>query len=224
MSGSEVHAAVRADILDARLRPGDKLNTREICAAIGVSNGAVREALAQLATEGLVVAEAQRGYFVAPVSRAELLDLTRSRIQIERLCLEDSLTHGDLDWEGEVVAAFHRLSRVSAFDTPDDKAVSASWCAAHARFHAALVSACRSPILLGFRNDLFDRSERYRRLSIEAPQSTRDIAAEHKALMEACINRDITATLALISDHFEHTAQLLLDHTGWDDLTGKVSK
>jgi DNA-binding GntR family transcriptional regulator len=53
----QAYNQIRGDILACRLPPGRKLNISEICARLGVSLGAVREALSRLTSEGLVEAE-----------------------------------------------------------------------------------------------------------------------------------------------------------------------
>src|SRR5712671_6846375 len=101
---------LRADLLSCRFEPDERLNISELCAAMGVSLGAVREALSRLTAEGLVVAEPQRGFRVAPISAEDLKDLTAVRSEIELLCLKDSIAHGDVRWEAGLVAANHMLA------------------------------------------------------------------------------------------------------------------
>ena len=48
----------------------------------------------RLSAEGLVVAEPQRGFKVAPVSLEDLADLTKARIEIETLCITNSIEAG----------------------------------------------------------------------------------------------------------------------------------
>src|SRR5712672_2028195 len=75
-----VYQHLRADILACRLRPGVKLQINLLAEDLGVSLSGVREALSKLSAEGLVVAEPQRGFRVAPVSLEDLGDLTMTRI------------------------------------------------------------------------------------------------------------------------------------------------
>ncbi len=89
-----VYETLRAEILACRLLPGRKLKIRELCGRFGVSLGAVREALSRLTAEGLVVAETQRSFQVAPVSAADLADLTRLRVDIEGLALRWAIAAG----------------------------------------------------------------------------------------------------------------------------------
>ena len=88
--------------------------------------------------------------------------------------------------------------------------MSEAWSAAHDAFHEALASGCGSPWLLRLRRTLYDQSERYRRLSVPLGEATRDIAGEHRALMQAALARDATAAAALLARHLALTTQVLL--------------
>lgn len=199
------YAELRADLLACRLLPGTKLNIVDLTTRHGVSLGAVREALSRLTAEGLVIAEMNRGYRVAPVSEAELLDLTSTRIDIEVACLRMAIHAGGVEWESRIVAEHHRLSRTPERVVGDEHRVSDVWAEAHKDFHAALVSACDSPWRLRLRGLLYDQTERYRRLSVPALPQERDIAAEHKALMDATLARDEKLAAKLIATHLNAT-------------------
>ena len=202
--------AFRADVLSCRLLPGQKIRINEVAAARDVSVGAVREALSRLSAEGLVVAEPQRGFTVAPVSREELMDLTSTRIDLEGACLTRAIEHGQVDWEVGIVAALHRLARIPERVDGDPSVLSDDWASAHRAFHAALVSACDSPCRLRLRASLYDQSERYRRLSVPASARERDLQAEHEALMNAALARQPEEAIRLIDDHLWMTAARVL--------------
>ncbi len=206
----QVFDKLRADILSCRLAPGSKIRINEIAARLCVSLGAVREALSRLFAEGMVVAQAQKGYSVAPVSEDELLDLTTTRVSIEQLCLRRAVEHGDVEWETAIVATFHRLHRVPERDAADPTLLNEMWSQAHAAFHAALVSECRSSWLLRLRGILYAQTERYRRLSVPLRREERDVDGEHRAMMDAAIARNADHLCGLISDHLWRTTRILL--------------
>src|SRR5262245_36228578 len=85
---SLLHQWLRTEILACRLKPGEKLRIAALTGRLSVSPGSVREALSRLVSEGLVIAESQRGFHVTPISSDELLDLTNARAYIETTCLE----------------------------------------------------------------------------------------------------------------------------------------
>ena len=194
-----------------RLMPGERLNIARIAEQLGVSLGAVREALSTLQAESLVVAEAQKGYTVSRVSRAELLDITHARVELEKLCLAASIESGDYEWEGDVLAAMHRLDRIEQAALPAGYTADGDWIRAHAHFHSTLVRACHSDWLLRMRWTLFEQSERYRSLAVPLAAPTRHLGDEHQAIVRAVMAKDVARAQELIAEHVWTTAQALLD-------------
>jgi DNA-binding GntR family transcriptional regulator len=206
----DVYERLRTELLNGRAEPATRLKINDLCRAHGVSLSAVREALSRLTSEGLVIAEPQRGFSVAPVSASELTDLTQVRTQIECLCLGRAIAVGDVDWEAQVVAAFHHLSRTPERDAKDPERMSDARSAAHAAFHDALASGCDSPWLLRLREMLYVQSERYRRLSVSFKGIARDLNREHQDIMEATLARDDKRARRLMTKHLELTMKMLL--------------
>ncbi|MGC2161742.1 MAG: FCD domain-containing protein [Silvibacterium sp.] len=205
------YEGLRADLLACRILPGKKLKIRDLCDRFSVSLGAIREALSRLTSEGLVVAEPQRGFRAAPISAADLVDLTMVRIEIGSLCLRRAISCGDMNWETRLVAAAHRLARTPE-RAPDDPARSnEDWAEAHAAFHLALVDGCASPWLLHLHSLLYAQSERYRRLSVSFAAKGRNVSREHRAIVNAALARDADAAVQLLAAHLEKTTRILLD-------------
>lgn len=75
---NQVLRRLQGDILSGRFAPGTKLRQKDLGDAYGTSGSAVREALTQLVSIGLVVAEPQRGFRVSEASIGNLMDLTKS--------------------------------------------------------------------------------------------------------------------------------------------------
>ena len=206
----DAYERLRADLLACRLQPGARLRINDLCQTLSVSLSAVREALSRLTSEGLVVAQPQRGFHVAPVSAAELRDLTGVRAKIEGLCLERAIAAGDVAWEAQLVAAFHRLSRTPEREAGDEQRMSEAWSVAHAAFHAALVGGCDSLWLLRLRETLYAQSERYRRLSVPMASTVRDLGREHQDIMDAVLAHDAERAKVLMTQHLERTTTVLL--------------
>jgi GntR family transcriptional regulator, carbon starvation induced regulator len=206
----QAYEALLAEILDCRLAPGAKITISDVAARLQMSPGAVREALSRLSAEKWTIAAAQKGYSVAPVSIADLKDLTRTRIAIEQMCLRSAIGHGDVEWETSIVAAFHRLHRIPIVVTDTAARLNDDWVAAHTTFHTALASGCDSPWLLNLRTMLYAQSERYRHLSFALGRENRDVDAEHKAILDACLGRDAELACMLIDEHLKRTTDILV--------------
>ena len=214
MSGSMTQGAyekLRADLLACRILPGERLITRDLCDRFSVSLGAVREALSRLTAEGLVVSEPQRGFRAAPISAADLADLTLARVELETLCLRRAIAQGDVAWETQLVAAAHHLSRMPTRAPEDTARSNEAWVEAHAAFHAALVAGCGSQWLLHLQSLLYAQSERYRRLSVPFEMGERDVQQEHQAILEATLARDSDKAVHLLAEHLETTTRILLN-------------
>ncbi len=214
------YEALRAELLSCRILPGRRLKIQELCTRFSVSLGAIREALSRLTSEGLVVAEPQRGFRAAPISAADLEDLTLARVEIETLCLRRAITVGDVNWEAGLVAASHRLSRTPERVEDDPARSNDDWAEAHAAFHLALVAGCDSPWLLRLRSQLYDQSERYRRLSVPLARTTRNVGDEHQSILQATLARDADRAATLLAAHLQATTKILLSATSYDDMQG----
>lgn len=204
---------LRTDILTGKLRPNEKLRVQALAQRYGIAASSMREALSRLVTDALVVAEDQRGFRVSPVSRADLLDLTEARVGIECLALTRAMEVGDVNWESEIVGAFHRLSRCQVGGDPSSPDT-AHWGACHAEFHRALIAGCRSEWLVYFTRLMYEKSDRYRMLVTFAHPplaGTRNALGEHEAIMNAVIRRDREQACRLLSAHFRETTRLLLE-------------
>ena len=205
---SLAYARLKADILAGKVSPGDKLKINEIAAQLEVSPGAVREALSRLVPEGFVVSRDQKGFTAAPISIADLLDLTRLRCDIEELALRRSVAEGDAEWEGLVLGTAPRLRRTPRLI--EDQTPNLEWLTQHEKFHRALVGGCVSPRLLAINSQLYQQLERYRLLAWNADRN-RDIDAEHQALVDAALDRDADELVRLARAHFERTASLIVN-------------
>jgi len=198
-------AQLRSDIIACRLMPNERLRVETLRERYGMGASPIREALMRLEAEGLVELEQNKGFRVSEVSRENLLDLMRTRIEIETIALRWSLEKGGVDWEASLLSAFHRLSRQSKIDPANPDAISEAWSKEHANFHSALVSACGSPTLLSIRSRLFEQADRYVALSIMSSGPLRDDVTEHKQLMRAALNRELAKTLELNRVHINRT-------------------
>jgi DNA-binding GntR family transcriptional regulator len=205
-----VYRQLRADLVACRIPPGEKIVIADTCARLSASLSAVREALSGLTAEGLAGSEPQRGFFAAPVSEEDLLQVTEARIEIEAICLRSSMVHGDIAWESMVIGAAHELSRAERRPPGQISGLSEGWVAAHAAFHEALVAGCTNDVLREIRRNLYERSERYRHLSVLATAPDRDVDSEHRRLAAAVLDRDIEGAISLMQKHVQETTNALI--------------
>jgi DNA-binding GntR family transcriptional regulator len=214
---------LRRDILEARLAPKSPLKLGVIRETYGLGWTPLREALSRLEAEHLVQSTANKGYVVAPVSREEMADLTKTKDIIELQLLREAMEFGDQEWEAGIVAAHYRLSReVSPLENIRDLETFIAWTHLHDTFHSSLMAANRSPWLSRFYDQVRDHMRRHvRALRALLPHSEPDAffdalkkspaletaysLAPHTALMEAVINRRFVEATELMIHHNELT-------------------
>ena len=202
---------LRADILNGKRAPGTKVRLEELKSEFGVSWSPIREAVTRLAAEGLLHAEDQRGYRVASASRGDLAEVLRLRVLLEPMALQQAIEKGDDDWEAGILTAHHLLGKVEGQRSAggSDGAV-VEWETRHRGFHDALISGCASPILLQFCHMLHDMNDRYRRIFLQAHAFDRNVAAEHKAILDVTLARKGDKAASLLKSHIERTGRNIL--------------
>lgn len=208
---SRTYKKLREDIVGGRLAAGSKLKLEGLMEDYGVGMSPLREALSRLMGDLLVVSEGQRGFWVAPLSLEELEDVTRVRTLIENEALDASIRNGDAAWERLVSEAFDALALVEktlpSSPEPLPSEVLEVWEARNREFHAALVSASGSPILIKLRALLYQQSERYRRVSLNVSRGWRNVHEEHLAIFEAAIERNTLRACRMTELHLRRTAE-----------------
>ena len=204
---------LRRDIVDGNLKPGQKLRVEHLKSAYQVSSGTLREALALLVSDSLVVSQGQRGFRVTPMSLADLQDLTRMRVLLENEAMRESIRVGADDWEAQLVSAFHRLSLAEQRLRADAARNFDDWESCNRQFHEALVGACRSRWLLRMRSLLYQQSERYRRVSAVKGSPPVEVHDEHNAIFEAALARNADMACALLTAHI-HRALAVITKEG----------
>lgn len=209
--GAGVYDQLRAAVLDGRFSPGERLRPVDLATEFGVGAGVVREALTRLAEQRLLVAEPNRGYRVMSISIDQISELVELRRVTECAALRMSVERGDLEWEGRVLTAHHRVAATQASDDAD------AWSGVHREFHQALISGCGNERLVALCDELFLESELYRRWSgqalarhAHAAEERQGRNDEHLDLRNAALTRDADRVVALHESHLRRTADLAL--------------
>ena len=203
----ETFERLRADIISSRLAPGKKLRFHDLRETYGVGVSPLREALSRLAENRLVVATGQRGFHVSEISVENIIDVAMVRKQIDGLALRLSIEHGDDTWEGELLAARHKLALLerAGADVAEDL-----WERRHREFHYTLISACQSPCLLHLHSMLNDQFDRYRRLSAKSAQQSGPRALMHKQILDAALARNAEKAAKLLESHIAEATKWIV--------------
>ena len=208
---SSVYDMMRQDILKGDLPPGEKLRVEYMRDRYGVGASPIREALNRLSVDGVVMRVDQKGFRVATVSVAELDELIKTRCWLEETAIRESIAAGDDAWEERLVMAFHRLSKAPRSAEQITYAINPDWEVLHRAFHLALIGACGSRWLISYCEQLNDLADRYRQLAVRVTYPRRNELDEHKAIMDAAVNRDPDRAVEVLMDHYRRTAEIIRD-------------
>lgn len=153
--------------------------------------------------ERLVTVVNQKGYRVASMSEAELLDIFDARANMEAMLVRLAIERGDDAWEAEILARAHMLSKLEASDASEH--MLDEWDQRHQAFHSAIVAGCGSHYLLQMRERLFDLAARYRfiwlRETVLSVEMLEDKHIQHHTLTEAILAREAARASELMRQH-----------------------
>jgi DNA-binding GntR family transcriptional regulator len=205
---SSVYGRLRHDLLHGVIEPDSKLRVEWAVKTYGAGASPVREALNRLASEGLLGRHDQRGFFVMPVSAAELEELTRTRCWLEERALRETLAKRTPAWEEALVLSLHRMSRTPRYLANDPANTNPEWERLHRAFHRALIAECGSRWLLGFCEQLADQAHRYRQIARTGPRARRDELSEHRAIADRAIAGDVEGAVTALTEHYRLTSEI----------------
>lgn len=201
-----VYLELRAAIIKGKMPPGERLKVEALKELLQTGASPVREALSLLTSDQLVERLDQRGFRVAPTSQDQFQEILTLRCHLEDMALRESIASGGQDWEEALVLSHHRMSRGERDGSVDFEAL-------HKAFHVSLLAACQSPILLRFCAQLYDLNVRYRFSAGRAKSyKRRNVAAEHRAILDAAVERDAEHACELLLAHYRRTGAFLSDN------------
>jgi DNA-binding GntR family transcriptional regulator len=207
---SQLVDRLREAIVSGQFQAGSKINLAKARASFDVSLSPLREALARLIADGLVEFEDNRGYRVAPVSLSNLEEITNLREEFETYALREAMRAGNVEWEGDVMRALHRLNRTERDVTRPE--TFEQWEATHREFHLTLISGCGKPLLLRFCGVMLNLNDRYRRTFLTRTSGDRNVAMEHSEIAQGAVARDIDYACDKLREHIHRTGTNLRRH------------
>lgn len=211
--GEATYRRVRADIVYGRLAPGQKLTLERMRGAYGSAVSTLREIFNGLASEGLITAEGARGFEVASISPDNLREIAAMRQLLECDALRSSFEAGDVEWEGRVVAAHHKLATLEKRMASGDRSGEEILRRYDREFHNALISACGSRVLLDMHAGIYDKYLRY--LMLAAVFRGEPVADEHRKLLNFALERDWRSAQATTITHIQDCVAQMVSGDWW---------
>lgn len=123
--------------------------------------------------------------------------------------MERSFALANMEWEGRVVAAHHKLAALEQKMIAGEREV-ALWKHYDGEFHRALISNCGSEELMNEHQLVFDKYFRYPVLS--AGKRGQEPLEEHRQLLECALARDAKRAAAVLTSHLAKGVEFAIRH------------
>lgn len=196
-------AELRRMIIAGEVQPGQPLRQDALADRLGVSRVPLREAFKILEGEGQIVYEPHRGFKVARLSLADLLEVYRIRQLLETEAAHAAVERAD----DAVLQAMKDAAReVEAASAAADLLPMTE---ANRRFHFVLLSASGMPRLERLIQVLWDATDTYRFVYYGTPTNRQRVEDEHNLIIEAFADRDAERLVKYLDEHRNHAVDAL---------------
>ena len=202
---SAVASRLRDMIVEDRLKPGERLNERELCEQLGISRTPLREAFRVLATEGLISLLPHRGAQVIKLSPAEVVDTFDVMGALEGLSGELACRHvteadlGALRTMHQEMVAYHAQR-----DLPNYYRINRI-------IHERINAIAGNPTLTRTYRALNDRLHALRFRSNYLKEKWDRAVADHGEMLEALAARDGERLRRVLVGHLAHKRDAVLE-------------
>lgn len=192
------YAELRRRILDGTLAPSTLINQEHLAVEFGVSTTPLREALRRLESEGLVSTDAHREVVVTSLDSTHLAFVYEVRADLDAFAARLAAQRHSSDDAASIKTALDRV-----IGAPPEEAL-----LANRAFHEAIYRSSHNPILIDVLENLWNQSDRHRRL-IDIHARDTAVVGEHRDLADAVLERDQRRAASLMRAHVERTRDFI---------------
>ncbi len=188
---------IKRRIVTAIYRPGEQINTAQICAQLRIGRTPVHLAIHRLETEGLIEILPRRGIVVKPIDRDGMMELIEARYMVEP---EVAALAAARATDREFAAMREILDRIPAIAEAGD---SEQFMETDLEFHRTMAAAARNHPLTDFLAGMHEHCTRLYFISVSNKQHDQRIIKEHEEIFDALVRRDSEAARAALRKHIE---------------------
>ncbi len=200
----KVFIHLQNDILNGKYQPGDSLIETRLSEELGVSRTPIREAIRQLELEGLVRSIPNKGAIVTGISAQDIEDIYTIRMMIEGLAAR---------WATEKITQTELQELKEAFDMEEFYTVkndTAHLLELDSRFHDIIFRASKSKPLIHTLSTFHHYVQRARNASLSSPGRAKKVLEEHRAILQAIIDKEPDRAELLTNQHVKNASMNLI--------------
>lgn len=203
--GEIVYESLRDAIVNQILKPGERLMETDLADEMGVSRTPVREAIRKLELEGYVVMIPRKGAYVSGLSIKDINEVFEIRSSLEALAAglaAQRATHEEIEEMQQIV-----FLEAACWESADLlKTIEVD-----TKFHELIYAMSRNSRLLGMIKELREQVQRFRSTTLAVPGRLKFALDEHKKIVEAIAERDVTAAQKAAREHIDSAENALLE-------------
>jgi len=203
-----VYERLRHDIIDGKLKPGQRIVISDLSKEFGFSEIPIREAIRRLDSEGLLQVTPHVGTIVTEIDEKEVTEIYLIRIELESLAAKLATPHiseTDLDFlnkknqEMELAISKQNYEKLGLLNKD---------------FHLRIYLAAPYPLLFKLIVDLWEKVQRTRSVFALVPERAIASVEEHRKITEALRSKDADLVERLVREQKENSMKTLVDYLG----------
>lgn len=218
--GSDVYRILRDRILRQELKAGEKLSDLRLSNELGVSRTPIREALHQLVQDGVVVAEPNRGFFVATFSQRDLEEIFELRLALELFAIRRiDLENRHEELERALFELEHVERLLKNAKTPEAvREAGDAFLKTDRGFHSWLVSTSNNKRLNAIINSIWTQIAIFQQIENSIPPWILEAVEEHREVIRHLLDDDVEGAATVMETHLHNMQrEVLAEQTAQQD-------
>ena len=189
---------LRADILQGKLKPGEKLTEQRVCSEYVVSRTPVREAFQKLENDGLIETIPNRGAFVVGVTDRDIQDMYELRKAYEAIAVRWAIQR-ITDEEFKALQEAYEFMEFYTMKKDIEKMLNINM-----QFHQLIYNAAHNRMLLHTLTNFQIYTKQRRGNKTYADNYLEEVLSEHHEIFQAFVSKNEDAAAAAIIRHLDN--------------------
>ena len=208
----QLREKIEEKIATGQLAPGSSLDEVSLAAGYGVFRTPAREAMIQLAAEGLIVIRPRKGAVVASIGPTRLIEMFEVMAELEAMCGRLAARRMT-DSQRQALLKAHEDCEAARAQQDSD-----AYFYCNELFHAAIYEGSHNSFLSEQAGQLHRRLRPYRRLQLRVRDRMKVSHKEHSAIVNAITQGDAERAAAALREH------LLIQGERFSDLLSSLAQ
>ncbi|MFT9497511.1 GntR family transcriptional regulator [Anaerosolibacter sp.] len=200
-----VYENLRKAIMDGKLQPGERIVEKDYAEKMNISRTPIREALRKLEIEGLVQYIPRKGVVVNGFNHEDIVEIYAIRKALEGLAMKyviQKITEEEIGKLKKLTDCMESSNAAGDYESLFNTCK---------EFNEVILRASRMPKITGLINTMQEYLERFRRITMSKRTRRESAIQEHKAILQAIIDRDAERAERLVYEHLDASERVFFE-------------